>query len=68
MPFSLQHKSLLSKLLLLTLILSAVTLALPLSMFASEIINDDKQPKIKVLCYHHIIPETLSKRIDTVVS
>lgn len=68
MPFSLQHKSLLSKLLLLTLILSAVTLALPLSIFASEIINDDKQPKIKVLCYHHIIPETLSKRIDTVVS
>lgn len=68
MPFSLQHKSLLSKLLLLTLILSAVTLALPPSTFASETLTNDQEPKIKVLCYHHIVPEPLQDNKATVVT
>jgi len=64
----LKHKSLLCKLLLIASIFSAVTLYQPLTGLASESLAAKKQQKIKVLCYHHIVPEPLSRKIDTIVS
>ncbi|MCG1013032.1 polysaccharide deacetylase family protein [Tepidanaerobacter sp. GT38] len=67
MQFAFWHKSLICKLLLFTLIFSSISLFLPMNIFASEA-KADKQPKIKVLCYHHIVPESLPESKGTVVT
>jgi len=66
--FSDQCKPRLSnKILLLLLIFCVLAVFLPLPLLASEIYTD-KQPKIKVLCYHHIVPEPLPESKATVVT
>lgn len=68
MHFSDQCKPRLSnKILLLLLIFCVLAVFLPLPLLASEIYTD-KQPKIKVLCYHHIVPEPLPENKATVVT
>ncbi|NLZ52264.1 MAG: polysaccharide deacetylase family protein, partial [Thermoanaerobacteraceae bacterium] len=59
--------SLLSKVLLLISVFCFLALSLPLPLFADEIYTD-KQAKIKVLCYHHIVPEPLPESKATVVT
>jgi len=39
-----------------------------MTIFASEMLKADKQFKIKVLCYHHIVPEPLPENKATVVT
>src|SRR5688572_14911057 len=56
---------LLRKIFLCTLMFSVLALNLVSPIFAAEISYTDELPMIKVLCYHHIVPEPLPKKIDT---
>lgn len=58
----------LRKIFLCTLMFSVLALNLVSPIFAAEISYTDELPMIKVLCYHHIVPEPLPKKIDTTVS
>jgi len=66
--FSYQPKHLFCKLLFAVLIFSAVISSIPSGTFASEISNGNHQSKIKVLCYHHIVPDHLEESKATVVT
>jgi peptidoglycan/xylan/chitin deacetylase (PgdA/CDA1 family) len=59
---------LLKKTLLLLILFFLFTSNFPAPLSAAQVSKADENPKGAVLCYHHIVPESLSKSVDTVVS
>lgn len=58
---------LLKKTFLLLLSLFVFISNFPAPSLAAQVSKTDEKPRVAVLCYHHIVPEALSKSIDTVV-